>query len=88
MIVSDDATKIAGDFTIGEWKEFSKDLKPGKPDKWELAYKIFFRTRVEKRYFEPIRLLQEGLDGEGEGLEIVAFQRSLIEFFQSTIEGK
>ncbi len=81
--------KIAGDFTVAEWENFEKNLEPGKdPDKWKLAYKVFFLTRLETRYFEPIRLLKKHGGREGEGFSIVTLQCSLIEFLASTLEGK
>ena len=53
-----------------------------------LAFSMFFKTRIETRYFEPIRLLQKHGENKGEGFAIVALQCSLIEFLASTRTGK
>ena len=81
--------KIAGSFTVADWNALSAILTPGKnPDNWKMAYKIFFLTRLETRYFEPIRLMQEHGDRAGEGFSITALHCTLIEFLASTLEGK
>ena len=81
--------KIAGNSTVADWEEFRDKLKYGKePENWKLAYEAFFLTRLETRYFEPIRLLIRHGDNVGEGFSIVTLQCSLIEFLASTLEGK
>lgn len=80
--------KISGESTVADWDALNKKLTIGMPDNWELAYKDFFLTRLETRYFEPIRLLQENGKKVGEGFAIVALQCSLIEFLASTLAGK
>ena len=85
---SPDDMKIAGQYTVANWREIKATITPGKPANWELAFKIFFQTRIETRYFEPIRLLQKHGENKGEGFAIVALQCSLIEFLASTRTGK
>lgn len=95
MTTSDD-TRIAGEFTVADWKNAKKLLNEDPTKKsgdektklWDEAFEKFFRTRIETRYFGPIRLLQEMNKNNGEGFSIVTIQCSLIEFFASTIEGK
>ncbi len=88
MKTEDDA-KIAGDFRKSDWKTIRETLKPnGEPGDWALAYTMFFLTRLETRYFGPIRLLQKHGDNKGEGFSIVALQCTLIEYLASTYEGK
>ncbi len=95
--------KIADQYTVADWeamktilvrkkdKEISTVLNLefiGQADDWEKAFNIFFKRRIETRYFEPIRLLQKHGENKGEGFAIVALQCSLIEFLASTREGK
>ena len=80
--------KIAGTHTVADWITLNANLEPGKgPDNWKQAYEDFFKQRLEKRYFKPIRLLIEQGGKEGEGFAIVALQCSLIEFLASSLEG-
>lgn len=54
----------------------------------EEVYNIFFE-RIENRYFKPIKLLKSHDDSiDGYGFSMVAILCSLIEFLQSTIDGK
>ena len=95
--------KIADQYTVADWeamktilvrkkdKEISTVLNLefiGQADDWEKAFNIFFKRRIETRYFEPIRLLQKHGENKGEGFAIVALQCSLIEFLASTRTGK
>ncbi len=81
--------KIAGEFTVDDWKARKISLETvGGPDNWKQAYDDFFVGRLETRYFEPIRLLKNHGGKEGEGFSIVALHCTLIEFLASTLEGK
>ena len=80
--------KIAGDKTVSDWKDLRSTLKPGKNrEAWITARTDFFLARLETRYFDPIKLLQQCSDKQGEGFSIVVLQCSLIEFLASTLEG-
>ncbi len=85
---SPDDMKIADQYTVADWKAMKSMLVPGQPDNWKNAFKLFFRKRIETRYFEPIKLLQKHGDNKGEGFSIVALQCSLIEFLASTRTGQ
>jgi len=87
---SPDNMEIAGHFTVADWKAMKTVLESEKSsvEIWKLAFEIFFRTRIETRYFEPIKLLQEHGKKIGEGFSIVTLQCSLIEFLASTRSGK
>ncbi len=87
---SPDDMKIAGNFTVADWNAMKAVLKSDQSSAeiWKLTFETFFRTRIETRYFVPIRLLQKHGENEGEGFSIVALQCSLIEFLASTREGK
>ena len=80
--------KIADQYTVADWEAMKSILDQDKPDNWKVAFDLFFRKRIETRYFEPIRLLQEHGENKGEGFSIVALQCSLIEFLASTRSGK
>ena len=64
------------------------DLPKGDLAQWESVFKTYFETRLRTRYLEPIRVIKEMDLWHGEGFSIVAIQCSLIEFLQSTVEGK
>lgn len=84
-----DDVRIAGDKTVGEWFALRPSLIDGNDSAaWQLAFDGFFKERLESRYFEPIRTLQEFGKKKGEGFAIVAIQCSLIEFLGSTMLGE
>jgi len=78
--------RIADQYTVADWEAMKTILVLGKPDNWEDAFKVFFKKRIETRYFEPIRLLQKHGENKGEGFAIVALQCSLIEFLSSVAD--
>lgn len=87
----DPTTKIAEKLTIQDWLDDPINLDPAAGlDKWELAFDKFFLDRLNARYFKPMDAIEN--DNEcgfwGKGFSIVTIQCSLIEFFQSTYEGK
>jgi hypothetical protein len=80
---------IAGRKTIKDWKAFQPTLLPGGDAKpWEKAGKDYFEARLASRYLTPIQTLQQIGSQRGEGFSIVAVQCSLIEFLESTNQGK
>lgn len=79
---------IAGWKTADDWQLLAATLIPGgSREKWVVAYDEFFLKRVEKRYLDPIRLLQQHGTFEGEGFSIVTIQCALVEFLESTYRG-
>ena len=80
--------KIADQHTVADWKAMKTRLDPGNPDNWEDAFNLFFRKRIETRYFSPIKQLIKEDKKAGEGFAIVALQCSLIEFLASTRTGQ
>lgn len=83
--------RIAGQKTDDDWYALKAKLVPGgTPDEWEEAFDFFFLERLESRYLRPIELLKSGANAQyaGEGFSIVAIQCSLIEFLESTVQGK
>ena len=84
----DRADYIAGWKTTDDWKKFRECLAASTDiNLWEEAYRDFFIARLEKRYFNPIKLLAENSTYQGEGFSIVTIYCSLIEFLETTIQG-
>lgn len=81
--------KIAGEKTNDDWDALKSDLLVATDSKpWHRAVDEFFRERLKTRYIVPIQRLIEDKANVGEGFSIVAIQRSLIEYFESTRLGK
>lgn len=88
-------TNIPGDFLIAgrkrasDWRAFEPHLTPGgDPAPWKRAFKSYFQARLSYRYLKPITALLHSGKKAGEGFSIVAIQCSLIEFLESTLQGK
>jgi len=79
---------IAGTKTSEDWTGLRPRLQAGKDrSAWEEAFADFYLTRLNLRYFDPIKLLQNHGTFQGEGFSIVAIQCSLVEFLETTIQG-
>lgn len=80
---------IAGKKRVSHWRAFRGTLTVGAaPALWAKAYKDYFYARLSYRYLKPLKTLQMNGPILGEGFSIVAIQCSLIEFLESTIQGK
>jgi hypothetical protein len=80
---------IAGSLTTDDWKRFRATLTPaGAQADWGKAFEEYFYTRLSLRYLGPIKVLQDSGSLQGEGFSIAAIQCSLIEFLESTVQGK
>jgi hypothetical protein len=80
---------IAGWNTPNDWAEFSKQLDPHVYSvKWGEAYSEYFLQRLELRYLHPINILQKNGTFQGEGFSIMTILCSLVEFLESTCQGK
>jgi hypothetical protein len=80
---------IAGRKTPKDWYAFRESLRfTQDPANWKKAYEEYFLTRLTTRYLKPIKILDERGSHEGEGFSILAIICSLIEFLESTIQGK
>lgn len=80
---------IAGSVTIDDWRAFRTSLSPGgDPDPWREAFETYFHTRLSLRYLDPIKVLQESGTYQGEGFSIAAIHCTLIEFLESTVQGR
>lgn len=83
--------QIAGDRTIDDWIQLEKQLViGGDPAYWKIAATEFFYRRLDTRFLRPIHVLQHELKQakQGEGFSIVALQCCLIEFIESTAQGR
>lgn len=80
---------IAGSKTADDWKTFRAKLALGADaNRWREAFDDFFHARLLLRYLNPIKLLQENGTFQGEGFSIVAIHCTLIEFLESTVQGR
>src|SRR6266508_2534561 len=85
----DQPTYITAWKTVDDWQNTSQELKSGANAKvWEVVAEEYYMARLEFRYLSPIRLLQEHGSFLGEGFSISAIQCTLIEFLESTVQGK
>ena len=79
---------IAGWKTAADWKLTRSILvSTTDPAIWGAAFDDYFETRMELRYLNPIRVLQENGTFQGEGFSIAAIQCSIIQFLESTWQG-
>jgi hypothetical protein len=79
---------IAGWKTSDDWRAAKANLVVGGDgSKWRNVFEQFFRTRLDLRYLQPIKILQDNGTLNGEGFSIAAIQCSLIEFLESTVQG-
>ena len=88
-VATPDTTKIAGAKTVADWKALCAELDAA-PSKelWKKAFDDFYLARLETRYFTPIKTLEKNAMQRGEGFAIVAILCSLVEFLESTLQGK
>jgi hypothetical protein len=79
---------IAGWKTVDDWRALRSALViGGASGPWKQAFSDFFQTRLQLRYFNPIKLLQDHGTFQGEGFSILAIQCTLMEFLESTVQG-
>ena len=82
-------TKIAGEFTVTDWRNLSATLLADMDNThlWEKAFE-YFEKRLKSRYLNPIKHIEENGDIGGEGFAIVAIICSTIEALESFYQGK
>lgn len=86
--MNDDSSLISGQKTTDDWRTFRKELAASQDaSTWRRAFDEYFRSRLDLRYFNPIKLLQQHGTSRGEGFSILAIQCSVIEFLESTVQG-
>jgi hypothetical protein len=80
---------IAGSLTTDDWRHFRVALVPGGATAaWSKAFEDYFNARLSLRYLAPIKVLQDNGTFQGEGFSIAAIQCSIVEFLESTVQGK
>src|SRR5579859_6164718 len=80
---------IAGYRTADDWSALRGALiVGGDPIPWHTACEEYLVARLTLRYLEPIQILRANGTFQGEGFSIVAIQCTLIEFLESTVQGK
>ncbi|WP_419535806.1 hypothetical protein [Endozoicomonas sp.] len=80
---------IAGRNTIRDWQHQKMKLEQNSsPDIWSETYEGYFKPRLELRYLHPIKILKEHGTFQGEGFSIMTILCSLIEFLESSYQGK
>tara|TARA_R110000803_G_scaffold96237_7_gene164357 strand:- start:2378 stop:3019 length:642 start_codon:yes stop_codon:yes gene_type:complete len=82
-------TKIARDETVKTWR-VAREVLAADPTREQLEdiFERFLGGRLESRYFEPIRKLNELCYDDGEGFAIVTLYCSIIEFLASIRTGQ
>jgi len=86
--MSPDEPYIAGWNKPADWIRFRDTLVvAGDAGAWREALAKYFRPRLDLRYLNPIKLLQEHGTFQGEGFSILAIQCTLIEFLEATVQG-
>jgi hypothetical protein len=80
---------IAGNLTAADWASARDSLTThGTPDDWKALFDTYFQQRLELRYLNPIKTLQQNDRYAGEGFTIAAIQCTLIEFLAAARLGK
>jgi hypothetical protein len=80
---------IAGKKRVRHWQAFKGALAVGRDRApWSRAFRNYFHARLTSRYLKPLDILQKNGTLRGEGFSIVAIQCSLIEYLESTLQGK
>lgn len=85
-ISNPDNIKIAGKLKIKDWNDLKEKLEPENDEYWCDAFS-YFEKRIETRYLNPIRCIQNLNLNLGEGFAMVNLQCSLIETIESFCNG-
>lgn len=83
--------EIAGNKTVRDWLELKSQIEKdfGNNELWEQAFS-FFEIRIQTRYLTPAKTIQDNDSSTvaGEGFAITAIICTLIEAFESFLQGK
>ncbi|TYC64486.1 hypothetical protein FMN50_00475 [Rhodobacterales bacterium] len=85
--ISNAENYIAGNRTVQDWHDFKTKLADADEVVWAEAFEEYFKARLNLRYLEPIKMLQDHGTFRGEGFSIVAIQCTLIEFLAALTKG-
>jgi hypothetical protein len=86
-----DNTQIARYKTAQDWCDFRDEFNlPGNPcpEIWVRAFEEYFCPRLETRYLQPIEAIKKIGKAEGEGFSMMAILCTLVEFLESTVQGR
>jgi hypothetical protein len=82
-------TYIAGRKTVADWSNLKVSLTDiNNTNIWTTAYYDFYITRLTDRYLNPIKSIKQEGGYNGEGFSIMTIICSLIEFLETTFQGK
>lgn len=83
------STFIAGRKTVADWNAIRASLTDfNNISLWTTAYNDFFIRRLDDRYLSPIISIKQDGGYSGEGFSIMTIICSLIEFLETTYQGK
>lgn len=83
------STLIAGRKTVADWNAMKASLTDfNDTHLGTTAYNDFFITRLNDRYLSPIKSIKQDGGYTGEGFSIMTIICSLIEFLETTYQGK
>ncbi len=84
----DRQTCIAGNKTTADWRLFKQQLLINDDENlWRKAFQEYFEERLNLRYLNPVKILQDNGTFSGEGFSIMAILCTLVEFLESTVQG-
>ena len=85
----DRTIKIAENLTVGDWLDLKERLEEDMDNTvlWQQAL-AYFDKRMNSRYLQPIRKIEEYSNIEGEGFSIVAIICSMMEALESFYQGR
>lgn len=81
-------TEIAPDKTTADWQTLCPRLVNGEQQAWAEAVDDYFLARLRSRYLDPIKFIHGHGKQCGEGFAMLTIMCSLIEFLESTAQGK
>lgn len=81
--------KIADDYTVADWFKLKEQIEADSENVklWYDAFG-FFEKRLRSRYLQPIKVIENNSNIDGEGFSIVAIICSMIEALESFYQGK
>lgn len=83
--------KIAGGKTARDWCAFRDEFNLPEnpcPEIWARAFDEYLYPRLKTRYLHPIEAIKKIDKAEGEGFSMMAILCTLVEFLESTIQGR
>jgi hypothetical protein len=83
------STYIAGRKTVADWISIRNALNDfGNAELWTSVFDDYFLTRLNDRYLDPIKSIKQDGCYSGEGFSIMTIICSLVEFLETTYQGR